>query len=561
MAGALGSDRPLWDEPTEADVQCVREQLQRNVKDILGVAVRCRYGRPQVVVNRPLLWDGKAVDALPDEELDPKRVGVFPTLFWLTCPHLNRAIGRLESRGWVDRVKREIAADPAAREQLEAAHRDTAAMRRALVAEETLQRLEEMLPGHYRVLTASGVGGIQPTRGNTSAGDASGYDALGVKCLHAHFADYLARGKNPVGRKVWGLLTGAGVDPRGDRTCFAGSSCRCPGAALAEKPSDPEALVDIGSNSVRFLIGRAEADGQVAVLHRELITTRLGSGVSEHGELTARAVEDTLEALRTFRERAAEHGAAEPRAWGTSALREARNRETFLIRAWEEAAVAVRVMSGEEEAIFSFRGALEVFRNQFAPDQPVVLADIGGGSTDIVLGSGGGSVVWTRSLPIGAVRLAQEIGNTVHAIDWQAFAGPVRAALESGTADMPSRAEWPLFGLNEDVANVVAVGGTATTLAAIDLGLDAYNPARVNGHAVTLRQLRRWLDDLASLDASARARIPGMPLQRADIIVPGLIILHELVQWLVEKGLGQPSCHISDSDLLQGVLVQVRGRQ
>ena len=78
MEGAVGSDQPRWDEPTQADVQCVREQLQRHVKDILGVVVRCRYGRPQVVANRPLLWDGKAVDALPDEELDPKHVGVFP---------------------------------------------------------------------------------------------------------------------------------------------------------------------------------------------------------------------------------------------------------------------------------------------------------------------------------------------------------------------------------------------------------------------------------------------------------------------------------------------------
>lgn len=557
MEGAIGSNRPLWDEPTEDDVQCVREQLQRNVKDILGVAVRCRYGRPQVVVNRPLLWDGKAVDALPDEALHPKRVGVFPTLFWLTCPYLNRAIGRLESRGWVDRVKREIAADAAARAELAAAHRETAALRMQLVSEATLQRLKEALPGHYRVLATSGVGGIQPSCETTSPDDAgiAAYDTLGVKCLHAHFADYLARGRNPVGRRVWGLLTAAGVDPRGDGVCFTGPSCRCPAVVQSDTVQAPEALIDIGSNSVRLLIGRAEVDGQVTVLDRDLVTTRLGAAVSERGELAPQAMEDTLETLRKFRQRAGELGAVEPRAWGTSALREARNREAFLVRAWEEARVAVRVMSGEEEATLSFRGALGVLRN-FAADQPVILADIGGGSTDIVLGSGAGSVIWTRSLPVGAVRLAQAIGNPADAIDWLAFRSKVRAVLDSGLADMPGRSDWPMFGLNGDRADVVAVGGTATSLAAIDLGLETYDPARVNGHAVTLPHLRRWLEELAALAASERTRIRGMPPQRADIIVPGLIILHELVQWLTEKDLGQPSCHISDSDLLQGVLLQ-----
>lgn len=556
MEGAVGSNQPRWDEPTQADVQCVREQLQRHVKDILGVVVRCRYGRPQVVANRPLLWDGKAVDALPDEELDPKRVGVFPTLFWLTCPHLNRAIGRLESRGWVDRVKQEIAGDPAERQELEAAHRETAAIRRQLVSETTLQRLKDTLPGHYRVLVASGVGGIQPTHQAMSSDDTEiAFDALGVKCLHAHFADYLARGKNPVGRRVWGLLTAGGVDPRGQGTCFTGNACRCPGAATAESERAPEALIDIGSNSVRLLIGRAEADGEIAVFDRALVTTRLGSGVSERGELEPQAVEETLDALKTFRQRAAELGANESKAWGTAALREARNREAFLVRAWEEARVAVRVMSAEEEAILSFRGALGVFR-ELADNQTVLLADIGGGSTDIVLGSGAGSVVWTQSLPMGAVRLARELGNAADTTDWQTIGRKVRAALEAGLSRMPKRLDWAAFGLNNSAANLIAVGGTATSLAAIDLGLQSYDPARVNGHMVSLPRLRHWLEELAALDASTRATIPGMPPQRADIIVPGLIILHELLQWVAENEIGQPSCYISDCDLLQGALAQ-----
>ena len=106
-----------------------------------------------------------------------------------------------------------------------------------------------------------------------------------------------------------GLLTAGGVDPRGQGTCFTGNACRCPGAATAESERAPEALIDIGSNSVRLLIGRAEADGEMAVFDRALVTTRLGSGVSEHGELEPQAVEETLDVLKTFRQRAAELGA------------------------------------------------------------------------------------------------------------------------------------------------------------------------------------------------------------------------------------------------------------
>lgn len=570
MQGVGNPDRSVWETPNEADIQCVREQLQRNVKDMLGIVVRCRYGRPQVVANRPLLWDGRAVDALPDEDLDPKRVGIFPTLFWLTCPHLNRAIGRLESTGWVDRLKREIAADPEARQQLEAAHRETAAIRMQLVPESSLKRLQESLPGHYHVLATSGVGGIQPARqrGSDATGDR---DTLGVKCLHAHFADYLARGKNPVGRRVWGLLTAAGVDPRGQGACFSGKSCRCPGATpsgqainhdadeVAATERAPEALIDVGSNSVRLLIGRAELNGQISVVDRELETTRLGLGVSEDGDLAPQAIEATLEVLRAYRERAVASGASEPKAWGTSALREARNREMLLIRAWEEAGIALRVMSGDEEAMLSFRGALIGFR-EWATDQPVLLADIGGGSTDIVLGDAGGGVIWTQSIPLGAVRLLQQMPHADGPMDWKVYGDAVYTALQEGFANIPKRAEWSALGLADRAAELIVVGGTATSLAAIDLGLGTYDPVRVNGHVLTLSKLGDWLERLAGLGVAERAQIPGLPPQRADIIVPGLVILHTLLEWLVRAEFGQPRCHVSDRDLLEGALEPYVGR-
>ena len=106
----------------------------------IGVAVRCRYGRPQVIASAPLRVDGKAVTHLPTAA-DVRSVSVFPTLYWLTCPMLQAAIGRLESAGWIARLREELEADPAAAQELDQAHRRTARMRTAMIPEATLERL------------------------------------------------------------------------------------------------------------------------------------------------------------------------------------------------------------------------------------------------------------------------------------------------------------------------------------------------------------------------------------------------------------------------------------
>src|SRR5690606_16484167 len=205
-------------------------------------------------------------------------------LYWLTCPMLQAAIGRLESASWIARLREELEADPAAAQELDQAHRRTARMRTAMIPEATLERLRRDFPGQARVLTESGVAGMRDRR-----------DRLAVKCLHAHFADYLATGENPVGRRVWALLTSGGVDPRGLGPCFARNRQSCPGG-----PPDldgPQAVIDVGSNSVRLLVAR-RVEGGWQRLAAELITTRLGAGVAENGLLSSQAIDRTVEALR-----------------------------------------------------------------------------------------------------------------------------------------------------------------------------------------------------------------------------------------------------------------------
>lgn len=519
-----------WEPLTDEDFSIVWAQLGRRPEGAIGVAVRCRYGRPQVIASAPLRVDGKAVTQLPTAA-DVRSVSVFPTLYWLTCPMLQAAIGRLESAGWIARLREELEADPAAAQELDQAHRRTARMRTAMIPEATLERLRRDFPGQARVLTESGVAGMRDRR-----------DRFAVKCLHAHFADYLATGENPVGRRVWALLTSGGVDPRGLGPCFARNRQSCPGS-----PPDldgPQAVIDVGSNSVRLLVAR-RVEGGWQRLAEELITTRLGAAVAENGLLSSQAIDRTVEALRRLAAQAARFGAANPLAIATSAVREAANRDVLLVRAWEEAGVPLRVISGEEEGELSFRGALTGLH--VAEDTPVVMCDVGGGSTELIVGEGSGRVQHVFSLPYGAVRLAAQQGQ-------REGVQSVLSRLRSDLGEVVRKAA-PDVTFRGREATLLCVGGTATTLAALDLRLSEYEPERINGYALTGERLEDWLDRLWWMDVEERKQLPGMPAGRADIMPFGLAILSAVAgawsKWTGDRLV------VSDNDLLYGALLRL----
>lgn len=522
-----------WEQPTNEDRQIIEEQLGRRPSGVIGVAARCRYGRPQAVVNAPLRVNGETVAELPTGP-NPGRVTLFPTLYWLTCPMLGQAIGRLESVGWIIRIKEQLQQDPEAVAELQLAHERTARIRRGLIPEETLERLEREYPGQYKVLTASGVAGMR------EEGDR---DALGVKCLHAHFADYLVHKNNPIGRRVWALLTEAGVDPRGWETCFSGCGVACPGVGGAEQP---QAVIDVGSNSVRLLVAEVREDAAPRPVTNGLITTRLAAGVTKTGFLAEDAVDRTVSAVRELRERAKEYGVVEPFAIGTSALREAENSDVFLIRAWEEAGVSVRVISGEEEGQLAFTGALATLRGEAG--RLVMLCDVGGGSTELIVGDTGGEAHDVVSVPLGAVRLQTlvESGRSLEDCLKEA-----RKELTAGLLML--RTDPP----DHPPGVLVAVGGTATTVAALDQTLSQYDPEQINGYRLSYRRLTEWRDRLFALEADERAGLEGMPEGRADIMPYGLAILSMVLD--VVKSWTGPEIVVSDNDLMQGVLLRRQG--
>jgi hypothetical protein len=169
------------EQVTQQDYQVITNQLGREPRGVLGIAKRCKYGYPQVIVNRPVITK-------------VEQVTVFPTSLWLTCPYLRKMISKIESTGLIGTLQERIAADEEFAEAVKKDHEAHAEFRRSLIPEEVLGALAKNYPNEYQVIAETGVGGTRS------------YD--GVKCLHAHFGDYLVLGNNTIGKMVYEALDG-----------------------------------------------------------------------------------------------------------------------------------------------------------------------------------------------------------------------------------------------------------------------------------------------------------------------------------------------------------------
>ncbi len=271
-------------------------------------------------------------------------------------------------------------------------------------------------------------------------------------------------------------------------------------------------VIDIGSNSVLLLLGRREDDGRVVVHSDHARITRLGQGVAQTRRLKPEAIARTLEVLREYRELAAEHG-AELLAVATEGLRMAEDPEAFLVPAGEVLGQDVRMISGDEEAELSYRSVAQ----EQTVDEPLRVLDIGGASTELVVGRGV-QVLGRRSHRIGSVRLTERF---VHhdpptREELAAVARSARAAL----AEQPVEPHPQLHGL----------AGTVTTAAALLLGLTAYDRERVDGTRWSPDEIEGLRDRLAAQTVEARMRSPMLPAGRADVIVAGVTILLEALR-------------------------------
>lgn len=270
--------------------------------------------------------------------------------------------------------------------------------------------------------------------------------------------------------------------------------------------------IDIGTNSVLLLV--TEQVGGVLLPHREISTvTRLGQGVDKSRRLAAPAVERTLECLREYRRILTELYVEQLAVVGTSALRDALGAEEFLMRAQEVLAVPVEVISGEREARLAFSGAL----SGLSVSGRVLVIDIGGGSTEFIVGecnSGLHTVQSLVSLNIGSVRLTER---------HLASDPPTKAELEALRRDVDR--ELAAVGLPGKVGTVVGVAGTVTTLASVIRKHSRFDANALHGTELTLDELNLCLAELSRIPVNAREALVGMNPGRADVIVAGACIL------------------------------------
>ena len=289
----------------------------------------------------------------------------------------------------------------------------------------------------------------------------------------------------------------------------------------------------MGTNSTRMLVAEVEGNS-VEALRRESRVTGLGRGVETSGQLATEGIEGVYEAVGDYVAEARRRGATTTVAYATSAVRDASNGSAFLAELRERFSLPASVLDGLEEARLTYRGALSAGR----PEGETLVVDIGGGSTELIIGSGPEPRFHT-SLQLGVVRHSE---RHVHADP------PQTAELEALSADVGSTLERALSGqpgLRADRA--IAVAGTPATLAAIELGLEHFDPDRVEGHLLSLASAQQSCSRLASLTLDERRRMTGVHPDRAPTIVAGVIILIKAM-----RAFGLSEVEVSERDILYG---------
>jgi exopolyphosphatase/guanosine-5'-triphosphate,3'-diphosphate pyrophosphatase len=279
--------------------------------------------------------------------------------------------------------------------------------------------------------------------------------------------------------------------------------------------------IDIGSNSVRLLVAEALRGGTYRILDEEREPTRLGRSAQAEGRLDEESMDRTVAALRTFKEIATGYQVTRLRTIATCAVREARNGPEFCRRVREEVGLEVEVISGEREARLAFTSVQHAFD---LSGRNTIVADIGGGSTEIVFATGS-LIESIFSTPLGAVRLTEQFGLG-DCCDAPEAGRALERLDEEIAAVLKKRTTKPLFAPHL----LVGCGGTFTTLAELVMATRRESNMPVAGYTVSHAEVRHLLDRLRKMPLRARRSMPGMTPDRADIIVAGLSIIDALLK-------------------------------
>ena len=307
---------------------------------------------------------------------------------------------------------------------------------------------------------------------------------------------------------------------------------------LARQPEERErvkslGVFDIGSNTILITVGRLSTSGKLEVLWDEGDVVRLSEGLVDGGPLQAAAKARALETLARFKSQAESLGVSDLQAAGTAAFRRAQDGSIFAKEIQEYLKIPVRILTGEEEARYSYQSAAMDFGQD---GKTLGMIDIGGGSTEFVFGGSGPNY----SLPMGTVRLTEKYRPTHPISDeqWRKIRSDIRELLATEIPKLPTLPEtW------------AAVAATPASLAAVLLELPQYQPERIHGYRLKLEVLESLIERLRSLNLEARKTLPGMHPKRAELLPIGGAILAEAMSFLKMKEI-----LVSDHGLRYGIL-------
>jgi len=290
------------------------------------------------------------------------------------------------------------------------------------------------------------------------------------------------------------------------------------------------AVIDVGTYSTRVTIAEVE-NSNLKILYEEGRITALGRGVKQTGLLSESAINETLSAIRDYKKKCDQYGVEKCLVLGTEALRVAKNREVF-INALKELGLQIKVISPWEEGKYAYLGAYFAVK----PQGRVCVIDQGGGSTEFVYGKGL-EVDNVVSLPFGIVNLTERfIKNDP----------PTEEEIESLTNYLSGE----ISKLDKNVDTLVGLGGTITTLVALEYDIYPYDPAKVNGKTLTKERIKYWFDKLASMTVEERKKLPQIEDRRAEAIIPGIAIF-----WKTMELFGKEEIVVSDWAVKHGAII------
>jgi exopolyphosphatase/guanosine-5'-triphosphate,3'-diphosphate pyrophosphatase len=302
------------------------------------------------------------------------------------------------------------------------------------------------------------------------------------------------------------------------------------------------AAIDCGTNSVRLLVADV-ADGRLRDVSRRMEIVRLGEGVDRTGRFADAGLQRTFAALDDYAREIRDHGAERVRMVATSASRDVSNREVFVSGVRERLGVDPDVVTGDEEAQLSYAGALSALAPGVPP--PFLVCDIGGGSTEFVLGDAEG-VRAARSVDVGCVRMTER-----HLRDDP----PTEQQITAATADIDAAIDRAAEAVPIDEARtLVGLAGSVTTVAALVLELDRYDPDRIHGAVVAAADVHATTQRLLAATHAERAALPVMHPGRVDVIGAGALVLDRI---LARTGLD--AVVVSEHDILDGIALGLAG--